>query len=234
MSPNFTTGGISAAHSHSSSPAADAQFSKTPSAAITTTTGIPPCAQCDSDLEAYIGSTESGLMMHMGQKHGGQQLSQESVAQLRQLDWAAFVFCGTVRSRWGNRCNHCKTDTATQNMKVGHVFQNRRQLGHPVAATSWPFTHLTAASARRALWMTDHFRQRETRACALTARGSLSKSMKGLVGGAAQGPADCRKNWTTALIPRSSGFGTHSPVRSALRQHVLHGEEAGTKQREVQ
>ena len=28
--------------------------------------------------------------------------------------------------------------------------------------------------------------------------------MKGLVGG-----ADCRRNWTTALIPRSSGTGTH-------------------------
>ena len=33
--------------------------------------------------------------------------------------------------------------------------------------------------------------------------------MKGLVGGAAQGSADCRRNWTTALIPRSSGIGTH-------------------------
>ena len=33
--------------------------------------------------------------------------------------------------------------------------------------------------------------------------------MKGFVGGAAQGSADCRRNWTTALIPRSSGIGTH-------------------------
>ena len=33
--------------------------------------------------------------------------------------------------------------------------------------------------------------------------------MKGLVGGAAQGSADCRRNWTAALIPRSSGIGTH-------------------------
>ena len=42
-----------------------------------------------------------------------------------------------------------------------------------------------------------------------TARGSISKAMKGLVGGAAQGSADCRRNWTRAFIPRSSGFGTH-------------------------
>ena len=51
--------------------------------------------------------------------------------------------------------------------------------------------------------------QRGKRAGALTARGSIIRAMKGLVGGAAQGSADCRRNWTTALIPRSSGFGTH-------------------------
>ena len=33
--------------------------------------------------------------------------------------------------------------------------------------------------------------------------------MKGFVGGAAVGLAECPKNWTTALIPRSSGQGTH-------------------------
>ena len=51
--------------------------------------------------------------------------------------------------------------------------------------------------------------QRGKRACALTARASISKAMKGLVGGAAQGSADCRRNWATALIPRSSDIGTH-------------------------
>ena len=48
--------------------------------------------------------------------------------------------------------------------------------------------------------------QRGKRACALTAPGSTSKAMKGLVGGAAQGSADCRRNWTTALILRSSAW----------------------------
>ena len=33
--------------------------------------------------------------------------------------------------------------------------------------------------------------------------------MKGLVAGAAQGSEDCRKHWTTALIPRSLGNGAH-------------------------
>ena len=51
--------------------------------------------------------------------------------------------------------------------------------------------------------------QRGKRACALTASGSTNKAVKRLVGGAAQGSADCRKNWTAALIPRSSGSGTH-------------------------
>ena len=39
---------------------------------------------------------------------------------------------------------------------------------------------------------------------------STSKAMQGLVGGAAQGSADCCRNWTTALTPRCSGIGTHS------------------------
>ena len=41
-------------------------------------------------------------------------------------------------------------------------------------------------------------------------RGSISDAFKGLVGGSAQASADCRRNWTTSLIPRSSGIGTHA------------------------
>ena len=48
----------------------------------------------------------------MSEKHGGQTLTQESVAQLRQLDRAACEICGTNRSRLGNRCNQSRTDTA--------------------------------------------------------------------------------------------------------------------------
>ena len=68
-------------------------------------------------------------------------------------------------------------------------------------------------TARRVQPQTDE--QRGKRPCALTARGSISKAMKGLVGGAAQGSADCRRNWTTALIPRSSGIGTHPTAECA-------------------
>ena len=52
---------------------------------------------------------------------------------------------------------------------------------------------------------TDELRGR--RACALTAREPITQTMKRLVGGAAQGSAECRKN--TALIPRSLCFGAH-------------------------
>ena len=37
-------------------------------------------------------------------------------------------------------------------------------------------------------------------------RGKRACALLGLVGGVA---ADCRRNWTTALVPRSSGIGTH-------------------------
>ena len=78
---------------------------------------------------------------HMSQKHGGQPLTQESVAQLRQLDRAACVICGTIRSRRGNRCNHCKAGTATRDIIVGDIFQERRQPGHRSATTCRPTLH---------------------------------------------------------------------------------------------
>ena len=72
---------------------------------------------------------------------------------------------------------------------------------------------------------TDELRGR--RACALTARGPIK-----LVGGAAQGSADCRKNWTTALGAVATVL--VPPARSTLKQRVLHGEKAGTRQRKMQ
>ena len=81
------------------------------------------CAQCGADPQAFVGSTDPGLMIHMGQKHGGQSLIRESVAELRQLDRAACVICGTIRSRRGNHCNHCRADSATRDIFVGDVFQ---------------------------------------------------------------------------------------------------------------
>ena len=50
---------------------------------------------------------------------------------------------------------------------------------------------------------------RGKRVCVLTATGSTSNAMKRLIGGAAQGSAVGRRHRTAALIPRSSGIGTH-------------------------
>ena len=54
------------------------------------------CGHCGSHPDVYTGNTYHGLMMHMDQKHGGQQLPQECVANLRQLDRATCVICGAV------------------------------------------------------------------------------------------------------------------------------------------
>ena len=70
--------------------------------------------------------------------------------------------------------------------------------------------------------------QRGKRACALTARGFISKAMKGLVGGAAQGSADCRRNWTAALIHGARALELIPPVRSAPRLRELPGAVEGT------
>ena len=84
------------------------------------------CAQCGADPHTFSGGSDNRLMIHMGRKHGGQSRIQESVAQLRQLG-------RTIRSRRGNRCNHYRADTATRDILVGDIFQDRR---HPGTKTS--------------------------------------------------------------------------------------------------
>ena len=71
--------------------------------------------------------------------------------------------------------------------------------------------------------------QRGQRACALTARGSISKALKGLAGRAAGGTAEHRKHWTTALIPRAKAEVHTAQRRSELKQHAQSGVEADTR-----
>ena len=63
--------------------------------------------------------------------------------------------------------------------------------------------------------------QRGKRAYAFTATGSFSKAVKGLVGRATQGSVDCRKNWTTALIPRALALALTLPMQNVTRQRVV-------------
>ena len=287
----------------------------------------------------FFGGSDNGLVVHMGQKHGGQSLTQESVAQLRQLDGSACVICGTIRSRRGSRCTHCRAGTATRDTLAGDIFQDGQQAGHRDAAATksnppppshqpaansarksprlqstpkqphfgtsplqrdaqlvidlrqasqqWPFLAAlfsryatawaesfegaltghqswamlcrcrsqllllkvpsghdrnTELKQRLRLWEAGSFtisleefwdsstlgnrtgqrqpparteEQRGKSASAPTTKGSISKAMEGLVGGAASGSAACRKHWTTARIPRSSGQGYTSLERGA-------------------
>ena len=48
------------------------------------------CAQCGSDPAPHVASSDHGLMLRMGQKHGGQRSLPESIGQLRHLDRGAW------------------------------------------------------------------------------------------------------------------------------------------------
>ena len=90
--------------------------------------------QCGPDPTAHKASSDQGVMQHMGQQHGGQQLLPESVGQLRRLDRAVCVVCGTIRSQRCNRCGLCQSNTALRELRVSDTFQDRRQPLHHSAA----------------------------------------------------------------------------------------------------
>ena len=93
-----------------------------------------------------------------------------------------------------------RINTTTTAVGDGRNSRSRRKNSGTAAHSSNQRKENCAAADRRTT---------SEKTCALTARGSMSKAMKGLVGGAAAGSAGCRKDWTTALILRSSGQGTH-------------------------
>ena len=272
-------------------------------------------------------------MEHMRHKHGSQTLTQESVAQLRQLDRAAFVICGSIWSRPGNRYTHCRAHTATGDSR-GKYFprsapprlhqppigsQPIPQGEHQTApfetlssvnvthsclatfiasamaiprsivsrcATGWaeslegalkghqswdilwrrwlrillaevpkgPDRNSEIKKRRPQLWEAGKVHdligrilgqqhtgpqekktlrpqtaeQRGKRACALTARGSIRKALKGLVGGAAAGSAEHRMHWTTALISGAPGEVRTPQAQNGLQQREQPGVEADT------
>ena len=112
--------------SHSTT--ADAHLSKTSSAEGATETGIPSLCSMwfiSTGLRWNLGPR--GLMVHMVQKLGGQQLIQESVAQLRQLDRAACVLCDTILVT-------AKVILQPETSLLVTPFQDRRPPGHQDAA----------------------------------------------------------------------------------------------------
>ena len=80
----------------------------------------------------------------MSLKHGGQQVTQESVAQFRQLDRAARAICGTIRLQRENRCNHCMADTTTHTSLTPHSYLSHlSHLSHLTHLTLTTHTHYT-------------------------------------------------------------------------------------------
>ena len=136
------------------------------------------------------------------QKHGGQRLLPESVAQLRNLDRAACILDDSPLPNCPIR-DIVLTERDKQllaKFRDGSPALHCLSLCHGQKASKEPSVVISrglcsAASVFACSWPR-----------------SISKAMKGLVGGAAQGSADCRKNWTTALLPRSSGIGTHPTI----------------------
>ena len=122
----------------SDSPAAPAALPAPPPSTMENSRRPPrldnPKRQCGPDPAAHKVSPDQGLMQHMGQKHGGEQLLPESVGQLRHLDRASCVVCGAVRSQRCNRCGLCQSNTPIRELRVGDTFQDRLQPRHQSAA----------------------------------------------------------------------------------------------------
>ena len=103
--------GISCSTSGSASPATfnNEESQKTATTETTAQRVLSLCTVLSKSLPAHTASTDGGLMQHMGQKHGGQRLLPDSVGQLRCLDRAACVLCGTIRSQ--RCCGLCNSNT---------------------------------------------------------------------------------------------------------------------------
>ena len=75
---------------------------------------------------------------------------QKSVALMGRLDRAACAICDTIRSRRGNRCNHCRADTETRDSD-GKCFSTSHQYattGQPTPATNLPYSTIPSSPIR--------------------------------------------------------------------------------------
>ena len=170
-------------------------------------------------------------MLHMVQKDGRQQLIQESVPSCANST-VRLVFSVTQSDRDGaidaviaKRILQSGTSSLVTSFKTDNLGTRMlRPSPRP------PLTILlTARSQCLQVFplMTGPLPNCPIRDVAISERDKqlpadlrrVRRAMKALVGGAAQGSADCRKNWTTDLIPRN-----------VPKQRVLRGELAVTRQ----
>ena len=66
------------------------------------------------------------LVLRMFQRHGGQRLLPESVAQLRP--------CDTIRSRRCRQCTLCRSDTPFRDLRVGDIKKHRPTARFPITS----------------------------------------------------------------------------------------------------
>ena len=135
----------SAARPHSHSPAADVQLSETHS--TTTSSSSSVSAVCSvARTRSHTMGTDSGLMTHESKTRGGTHSHKKVQRSCGSLIEQRVLFLVPSRSRRGIRCNHCKTDTATRDIVVGDILQDRRQPGHQNATTSQTTSHWLATN----------------------------------------------------------------------------------------
>ena len=94
------------------------------------------CAQCGPDPAAFKGATDHGLMLQMVQKHGGQQLIQETLHNCA-ISNVPLVFSVARSGRGGvTAAASAKAILQTRDLIVGDTFQDRRQPEHQCATRS--------------------------------------------------------------------------------------------------
>ena len=87
-------------------------------------------------------------MQHLGQKHGGQTLLEDSVGQLRWLNRQACVHCGT---QWFRRCNCC-------GLSANFVLETPRTQRPLVGQPGSNFLRARSQCLQENLWTTARFR----------------------------------------------------------------------------
>ena len=161
------------------------------------------------------GASDHGLMLHMVQKHGGQQLTQESVAQQRNLDRTACVACDTIRSRRCRRGNFCRRDTPLRDLVVGDTFQDHRQPGPSselaASASGLPHSGHRSSQTRQAV-------ARRTSPC--LRNGSPSLHRLSLCHGMGRKPRR-RHEWSGPHRRTAGTLGRHRLLRKSQTEEAL-------------
>ena len=128
-------------------------------------------------IHRYIGNTDHGLMTHISETYDVQTLTPETIAQVRQLDRGAFVVCGAIRSRRGNRCNFCRT--LRQQSTTGGAASHRPPTDAPLTGSC-----LTGGRHRHCGVSFEGLQQRRSLLCHVAVRCRLMASI----------PKECDRN----------------------------------------